>query len=234
MLRKVLKGARVLREPQYRRALRNGVAATIEMDAIPLRSDVVHVIDVGANRGQFLTWAAARFPVAEFDCFEPFAGSRAKLEKVLPPGRTVRVHPVAVSESSGESTFHVTRDDDSSSLLSPTSLQSDTFSGAVEKEAITVPVRTLDDEVPAVRSPSLLKLDIQGGELAALRGARRLLTEVDLVVTECSFVELYDGQALADEIVEHMLGAGFRLRGYFAPTSSPSGQLLQADALFER
>jgi hypothetical protein len=52
----------ILREPFYRSALRHGVAASIEHEAIPLRTDFRTVIDVGANRGQFALFAAHHFP----------------------------------------------------------------------------------------------------------------------------------------------------------------------------
>jgi hypothetical protein len=41
----------VLREPEYWSALRHGVAASVEHEAIPLRCEFGTVIDAGANRG---------------------------------------------------------------------------------------------------------------------------------------------------------------------------------------
>jgi len=58
----------------------------------------------------------------------------------------------------------------------------------------TVPVTTLDTLARdlALKPPFLLKLDIQGGEAAALRGAAEVLTRTDVVVVE---TELVDFQA---------------------------------------
>ena len=49
--------------------------------------------------------------------------------------------------------------------------------------------------------PALLKLDVQGYELLALQGCGQLLDVMDFVYAEVSFMTLYHGQALADEVV---------------------------------
>ncbi len=48
---------------------------------------------------------------------------------------------------------------------------------------------------------ALLKLDVQGFELSALQGCEDLLQHFAWVYVECSFIELYEGQALADEVI---------------------------------
>lgn len=236
MIRKLVKGVKVAKEPGFRRALRHGVAASIEHDAIPLPRDIAHVIDVGANRGQFLTWASVRFPEAKFDCFEPYVESRTVLERTLPKGRSVEIHPVALGESEDELAFHVTSDDDSSSLMAPSHMQTDAFPGSSVASTITVSVKRLDDVLVGreLSRPSLLKLDVQGGELAALRGATDTLQSIDFVVAECSFAELYVSQPLANEIVSFMADHGFRIAGYFSPTVIGGTRLVQADGLFCR
>ncbi|QRK10918.1 FkbM family methyltransferase [Archangium violaceum] len=45
-----------------------------------------------------------------------------------------------------------------------------------EQELVAVDVRTLDTELPPPLAPTVMKLDIEGGESAALRGASRLLS----------------------------------------------------------
>lgn len=236
MVRKLIKGLKVAREPGFRRALRHGVAASIEHDSIPIPRGVAHVIDVGANRGQFLTWASVRFPAARFDCFEPLAASRSTLAEVIPGGRDVAVHEVALGATAGMVDFHVTRADDSSSLLKPTAIQTEAFPESAVVETISVPVRALDDELAPGRiaRPALLKIDVQGGELDVLRGAPATLGEIDFVLVECSFVELYAGQPLFDEIHRELESRGFSSLGLYSPTTDQSGRLLQADALFER
>lgn len=236
MIRKLIKGLKVAREPGFRKALRRGVAASIEHDSIPIPRDIAHVIDVGANRGQFVTWAGVRFPAARFDCFEPLAASRSTLAEVSPGGRDVVVHDVALGANPGTVDFHVTKADDSSSLLEPTAIQTDAYPESAVVETISVPVRTLDGELAPGRivRPSLLKIDVQGGELDVLRGAPATLREIDYVLVECSFAELYAGQPLYGEIQQELESHGFAPVGMYSPTTDESGRLLQADALFAR
>jgi hypothetical protein len=80
----------------------------------------------------------------------------------------------------------------------------------------------------------LLKIDVQGAELSVLRGAEKTLESVDSIFVECSFVELYEGQALANEVIEFLAARGFSIAGVFGPAYDADGRCLQVDALFSR
>src|SRR5882762_6091377 len=97
-LARARKLARVLQEPGYRRALRHGVAASTEHEAIPLRADFSTVIDIGANRGQFALFAERRFPQATVICFEPLPEPRAQLQRVVGASGRLRLFDAAVSD----------------------------------------------------------------------------------------------------------------------------------------
>ena len=66
------------------------------------------------------------------------------------------------------------------------------------------------DDIPEVKGADLLKLDIQGGELLALRGAEKMLEDVLVVQTEVEFVELYKGQALFADVDAFLRGRNFQ------------------------
>jgi hypothetical protein len=82
-------------------------------------------------------------------------------------------------------------------------------------------------------APAMLKLDVQGYELEALRGCEDLLDRFAYVYVECSFVELYVGQALADEIIAWLMERGWYLKGIYNMTYDRKGSSIQADFLFE-
>lgn len=233
---KVPKLLRVLREPAYRRALRHGVAASIEHEAIPLRSDFATVIDVGANRGQFVIFAAHRFPGARLICFEPLPRARSQLLRATGSTDRLQLWDVALGDSTETAEFHVSAADDSSSLLPIGRRQTEVFPGTQERETIGVQVRRLDEVLtaPELVKPVLLKLDVQGGELAVLKGAEGILPAVDAILIEVSFVELYSGQALVDEVWDALRRTGFSCRGIWSITYGPSGVCLQGDFLFAR
>ncbi len=83
-------------------------------------------------------------------------------------------------------------------------------------------------------APALLKIDVQGFELEVLRGAGDLLSAFEHVYVEASFEALYEGQALADEVIAHMLAASFVEAGRHNVSLGPDGRPIQADFLFRR
>lgn len=231
--RKATKLARLSRHPSYLRALRHGVAATVEHEGVPFDPGSRTIIDVGAGRGQFALFARRRFPQAAIVSFEPLPDSFAKATRAL-SGAGVDLRQMAIGQGGGTATVHVTEDGDSSSLLAPTAEQAARFPGTFEIAEISVEVRALDEVLDSVEPPALLKLDLQGGELDALRGARTLLPQIQEVFVECSFVELYAGQPLAADVIAYLTGCGFALRGIFSPTYGDDGNCIQADLLFRQ
>lgn len=228
------KGARLLRTPAYWTPLRQGVAASVEHEGVPFDPDTRTVIDVGASRGQFGLFAARTFTKARLVCFEPLAAPRAMLESVMPADRTT-IHPLAIGGARSTEQIHVSAADDSSSLLPIGRGQVEAFPGTQEERTEEVRVERLDDVLTQpIERPALLKIDVQGYELEALRGADETLGHVDAIYVECSFTELYDGQPLADEVVCHLRDRGFRLAGVYGVARTPAGACLQADFLFRR
>ena len=73
--------------------------------------------------------------------------------------------------------------------------------------------------------PSLLKLEVQGFELAAL-------SYFAYVYVECSFVELYAGQAMAADVISFCAEHGLTLAGIYNPSYDREGRAVQADLFF--
>lgn len=224
------KVSRIVRRPDYLSALRHGVLAATEHEDSGLRTDAGTVLDVGASRGQFALFARRRWPQASIICFEPIPGAAEKLRETLGP--SVTVHRTALGSQKGESILNLSRSDDSSSLL-PIGRQADEFPGTAAVGTTPVRVGVLSEYLDAdLPRPIVLKIDVQGFELEVLRGAGDRLTHLDEVLCECSFVELYEGQALASDVVAFMHQHAFTLAGLSGLTYSETGQLLQADLLF--
>jgi len=234
LVRKTTKLQAVVRVPAYWRGLLHGVAAAVEHQGAALDHAYRTVIDVGANRGQFLLVAARRFPDAALIAFEPLPGPRQVLPRVLPRCRPVRLFEEALSDRAGTATFHVSRADDSSSLLPISAAQVATFPGTEEVAQMSVRTARLDEMLAPedLAPPVLLKIDAQGGELAVLEGATSLLPTIDTVLVECSFAELYQGQPTAATVVRFLSGHGFDLHSVGSVTTA-GGRPVQADLVFE-
>jgi FkbM family methyltransferase len=132
-----------------------------------------HVVDCGANVGYFTLQAARRVgPRGRVDAFEPDPLNRRRLEENLAcngaPAQ-VKVHDVAVSDAEGSATLYhpaeAARNHGESSLFSPGAGQA--------ADAYSVRTARLDEVLD--RTPDVIKMDIEGAELGALRGATGLL-----------------------------------------------------------
>ncbi|WP_375482282.1 FkbM family methyltransferase [uncultured Mycobacterium sp.] len=221
----------------YRAALlRHRVAAAVEHEEALAALTLRTVVDVGANRGQFALFALHSFPAARIVSLEPLATPAARFRRVFAKERRVTLHHAALGPETGQFTMHVSRHDDSSSLLPITATQGQLFRGTDEVRTETVRTAPLSEFLDgnSIQEPALLKLDVQGYELEALRACGELLDKFAYVCAEGSFIELYEGQVLADDLVAWLREHGYELvRGYGA-VSDEHGQTIQADMLFKR
>jgi hypothetical protein len=85
-----------------------------------------------------------------------------------------------------------------------------------------------------LQAPTLLKIDVQGHELEVLEGALRLLPHFEAIYVEASFRELYDGQALAGDVISWLARRGFALNGVYNLLLDGDGRAAQADLEFRR
>lgn len=218
-----------------RALIRHRVFAGAEHRGV-LARDLATVIDIGANRGQFALAVREWAPKARVISFEPLPGPAAIFRVVFSGDGEVVLHEAAIGLRSERLTMHISRRDDSSSLLPISDLQTAMFPGTAAIATIEVRVAPLERFVKAddLVAPVMLKLDVQGFEQEALIGCESLLSRFDLVYCECSFVELYFGQKLAWEIIDWLSIRGFGLVGVFNLAYDQSGQAVQADLLFTR
>ncbi|MBA3630569.1 MAG: FkbM family methyltransferase [Actinobacteria bacterium] len=184
-------------------------------------------------------FALDTFPSAHVLCFEPLADAQHRLRKAIGSDPRVRLFGVAAGSSIGESTLHVTRSTDSSSLLPVSARLPTVFPLTEEVRRETVDVLPLDIALQgeSLARPCLLKIDVQGSELDVLSGADTALASTDQVLVECSFVELYLGQPLAGDVVCHLLERDFEFSGGYNPVYDRERRpkrLVQADLLFSR
>lgn len=236
LVRRVRKVRHLLTRNEYRRGLRHGVAAAIEHDG-PIRAlEVGTLIDVGANIGQFSLLTRALHPRANIHAFEPLPAMADRYADLFADDERVKLHRIAAGEGEGTAEIHVSGRPDSSSLLPISNLQNKIFPGTAEVSLLSIPVRAIDlvMQDADLHGPILVKLDVQGFELAALKGMTGLLGRVAHIYVEVSFMELYVGQPLAHEIIDWLAGQGFHIAGVHNISLTDDGVSVQADVLFLR
>jgi len=186
------------------------------------------VVDAGANSGAWTNNLLRYAKPEKVLVLEPNPEMNKSLEALASQQKCVTVHHAAVGEKKGTLPFHLTAHSHDGSFLRP--VQS--IGGAVVK-TIDVPVLTLDDLTASWSEISLLKLDIQGAELMALRGAKQALKKTRYLFIEVNFLSQYDGMALFPEIHTYLLAAGFDLVAMSQPLKIKD-KIAWADALYRK
>lgn len=137
-----------------------------------------------------------------------------RLREGMPDSPEIHLFNVACGERAGRAIMHRLAGNDgrSNSLLRPT-LHLQRWPGLRPEGTIEVGVVRLDDllQNAGLRADdfSLLVLDVQGFELAALHGADRTLEAIDAVACEIASVPLYEGGSTAAALDEHLEARGF-------------------------
>ena len=121
-------------------------------------------------------------------------------------------------------------------MLPITKTQADLFPGSIEIETRQVMVFPLSQLIDSssIPSASLLKIDVQGFEMDVLLGCEDVLGNFSCLYIECSFIELYKGQALAHQIIEWLEKRDFVLSSIHNVYYGKTGMAIQGDFLFTK
>ncbi|HEV7507639.1 MAG TPA: FkbM family methyltransferase [Thermoanaerobaculia bacterium] len=127
------------------------------------------VFDVGANIGFYTSvFADLVGPTGRVHSFEPDPLSFGILRKRMARLSNVTINQVAVGDHSGGITLFCNRSNRADNRVHASL-------GEETAETVEVPLTTLDDYCEAIHRIDAVKMDIQGAEVAALRGFRQTL-----------------------------------------------------------
>jgi FkbM family methyltransferase len=197
------------------------------------------VLDVGANAGQYAQRLRATGFAGRIVSFEPVAAAYAQLERAAAADPLWQARRLAVGDAGGEVELDVAGNAGASSSLlamGARHLESAPDSAYVGSERVRAArLDAIWDELVPGDERVWLKLDVQGFELHALRGAGERLATVACVQTELSLVPLYEGAPGWLEVVAFLAERDFELAGLEPGFADPrTGRVLQVDGLFVR
>lgn len=198
----------------------------------------ITLIDIGAAGDIEPRWKAVEQNL-NYIGFEPDKRSRALLQKKKNSCREYSLYPYAVWENDGNIDFNLCKKPEVSSAFEPNLPFTNLFPDARRFDIVKnfeIQSERLDNI--NIDNPDFMKLDIQGGELNALRGGDSTLCNLFGLEIEVEFLPIYINQPLFGDIAKFLSSYNFEFIDFVnlcrweRGAHQGYGQCVFGDALF--
>lgn len=180
--------------------------------------DGMNCLDIGAHLGVILDDFQRLSPSGQHIAFEALPYKSDWLKKKYP---SAQIHNIALSEVTGEVTFHYNKTKSGFSGLKPHTVDEN----SEEVVALTVTSSPLEDVLVGSYRVDFIKIDVEGAELSVLRsGLKRIQRDRPPILFECckDSLELFgDTAAEVYEFFDQLLGYDIFVVREFLEAGSP-------------
>jgi FkbM family methyltransferase len=180
-----------------------------------------HILDVGANHGNWTRKALDYFPEASYTLVEPQDHLKQYVQDLVNRGCKIQWIHGGAGDQPGIFPFTISHRDDSS-----------TFTPALQPSSATNPrvsvqVRTLNEIVcnSGLPVPDMVKIDAEGFDLKVLAGASELFGKTDIFLVEAT-VCCTDYQNTVLDVIQFMAHAGYHVIDITELNRSPRDNVL--------
>ena len=196
------------------------------------------ILDIGANKGQFVKNIVKIFPNANIYAFEPVPIACGKLKKWADKQNgKVKVYQLALGDEDRKLEMNLHKMfSAASSFLPTTELSKSKYPMTQKQEKILVSQKKLDDLLREneqdLISDILIKLDVQGYEDKVIKGGYQTFKRASACIVEISLDKLYQGQANFKAIFSLLSNLGYEYRGNIDQVSDRDGHIIFFNAVF--
>ncbi len=202
------------------------------------RQRVNHVIDVGANTGQFGRFMRSIYS-GRISSFEPVASAFEKLRRATLDDAGWDAYQLALGSKEQVAAIHVAARSNFSSFLHTNDYCVSRFGAqTVGTREESVSVRRLDAVLEGISADHgderiYLKMDTQGFDIEVFRGLGEKLSRVVAMQSEVSLVPIYERMPHWTECIAAFEQAGFGIAGMF-PVNRDQGRVIEYDCVLVR
>ena len=194
------------------------------------------IVDAGASIGDTSEKFSSYFTQATVYAFEPYPPFLSILVEKAEKNKNIIVEPFAIGKKCEKNFLNVNNCEDTNSLFEPREETFNVYGPLLSKSGkIEVEIKTIDlwSKEKNVQEIDILKLDLQGGELDALKGAKELFSSarIKIVLCEVMFNKCYKNQSNWTEVVSYIENFNLQLFNIYQPFFQ-HGRLIQADLIF--
>jgi FkbM family methyltransferase len=193
------------------------------------------IIDGGAHLGDVPEKIQALLPLSQFHCFEPDPIVGALFAQKFTGNTNTSLIPAALGDCTGKVSFQINASRPCNSILPTADALPSKFKPLFEPlEKIEVDMTTIDEycRQQSISQVDCIKLDLQGYDYLALKGAHKTLQTTQVVLVEVWFKEIYKGAHSFLDIHNLMVTQGFLLYTLCGIHYGEQDELIWADAIF--
>jgi FkbM family methyltransferase len=198
------------------------------------RYHIKHVLDVGANKGQYAQEIRSLGFNGQIYSFEP-TSYYEHLAKASEGDTNWKTYRFGFGTTSGKLEMYIASNDgESSSLLKPKNIMEQGFGISFEKTE-EVEIKTLKEFLDLnVISNIYLKIDTQGNEMNVLLGLSDQINHVSVIEFESALISLYEGETGHYEIAQYLISHGFKVKQIVITHWNQNKETISLDSIFVR